>query len=72
MPDFADFFLIQAAASTHVQFVYDLTAGRVAFVNAAYERVLHRSAPLVNADLSDLLAQLHPDDRAYLAHYWGR
>ena len=72
MPDFADFFLVQAAASTHVQFVYDLTAGRVAFVNAAYERVLHRAPPLVNADLPALLAQLHPDDRAYLAHFWGQ
>ena len=72
MPDFADFFLAQAAASPHMQFVYDLTAGRVAFVNAAYERVLHRPPAEVNADLPALLAQLHPDDRTYLAHYWAR
>ena len=72
MSDFTDFFFNQAAASSHVQFVYDLTAGRVAFVNAAYEQVLHRPPALVNADLPALLAQLHPDDRAYLAHYWGQ
>ena len=72
MSDFADFFFARTAASAHVQFVYDLTAGRVAFVNAAYERVLQRPPALVNADLPALLAQLHPDDRAYLAHYWAR
>ncbi|NVO86221.1 PAS domain-containing sensor histidine kinase [Hymenobacter terrestris] len=72
MTDFADFFFAQAVASAHVQFVYDLRAGRVVFVNAAYERILHRPVALVNADLPALLAQLHPDDRAYLAHYWAR
>jgi two-component system sensor histidine kinase VicK len=72
MTDFADFFRSQAEASAHVQFVYDLTAGRVAYVNAAYARVLHRPPGQVNADLPALLAQLHPDDRAYLAHYWRR
>jgi two-component system sensor histidine kinase VicK len=34
--------------------------------------VLHRAPPQVNADLPALLAQLHPDDRANLAHYWGQ
>jgi two-component system sensor histidine kinase VicK len=72
MTDFADFFRSQAEASAHVQFVYDLTAGRVAFVNAAYARVLRCPPGQVNADLPTLLARLHPDDRAYLAHYWAR
>ena len=72
MPDFADFFQEQAEASAHVQFVYDLTAGRVVFINAAYEQVFQGTQGLVNAELPDLLQRLHPDDRAYLAHYWAR
>ena len=72
MPDFADFFQEQAEASAHVQFVYDLTAGRVVFINAAYEQVFQGTQGLVNAELPDLLQRLHPDDRAYLTHYWAR
>jgi len=72
MPDFADFFQDQAEASAHVQFVYDLTAGRVVFINAAYEQVFQGTQGLVNAELPDLLQRLHPDDQAYLAHYWAR
>lgn len=47
MSDFADFFLDQAEASAHVQFVYDLAAGRVVSVNAAYERVFQGRRELV-------------------------
>ena len=72
MADFADFFLDQAEASAHVQFVYDLAAGHVVFINAAYEQVFQGTQSLVNAELPDLLQRLHPDDRAYLAHYWAR
>ncbi len=72
MPDFAEFFQDQAEASAHVQFVYDLTAGRLVFINAAYEQVFQGTRGLVNAELPDLLQRLHPDDQAYLAHYWAR
>ena len=72
MVDFADLFLDQAEASTHVQFVYDLAAGRIVFINAAYEQVFQGTRSLVNAELPDLLQRLHPDDQAYLAHYWAR
>ncbi|WP_210521708.1 PAS domain-containing sensor histidine kinase [Hymenobacter terricola] len=71
MTDFADFFQDQAAVSAHVQFVYDLTAGRIVFINAAYEQVLHGTEGLVNAELPALLHRLHPDDRVYLAQYWA-
>ena len=66
----AGFFANVAAASPHVQFVYDLAAGRVVFVNAAYERELGGHRDRVNDELPGLLARLHADDRAYLAHYW--
>ena len=72
MVDFADLFLDQAEASAHVQFVYDLAAGRIVFINAAYEQVFQGTCGLVNAELPDLLQRLHPDDQAYLAHYWAR
>ena len=72
MSDFANFFFSQAEANPHVQFVYDLAAGRVVFVNAAYERVLHGSRGQVNEELPAMLQRLHPDDRAYLAHYWKK
>ena len=60
----------QAAAGPHIQFVYDVAAGRVVFVNAAYQTVLGGTPAEVNAALPALLARLHPDDRAYLARYW--
>ncbi len=66
----AGFFANVAAASPHVQFVYNVAAGRVVFVNAAYERVLGGRRDRVNDELPGLLARIHPDDRAYLAHYW--
>lgn len=72
MADVVDFFLDQAEASSHVQFVYDLAAGRIVFINAAYEQVFQGTCGLVNAELPGLLQRLHPDDRAYLAHYWVR
>ncbi|GAA3988423.1 PAS domain-containing sensor histidine kinase [Hymenobacter antarcticus] len=72
MNDFADFFLNQATADPHVQFVYDLAARRVVFVNAAYERVLHGTRSQVNEELPALLQRLHPDDLAYIAHYWEK
>jgi two-component system sensor histidine kinase VicK len=60
----------QAEAGPHIQFVYDVPAGRVVFVNAAYEAVLGGAPAEVNAELPALLARLHPDDRQYLAYYW--
>ena len=72
MSEFAAFLLSQAKASAHVQFVYDLAARRVVFVNAAYDRVLHGSRGQVNEELPALLQRLHPDDLAYLAHYWAK
>ncbi|SFQ31973.1 sensor histidine kinase [Hymenobacter arizonensis] len=69
MTDFADFFVDQAAASSHVQFIYDVAADRVTFVNEAYEKALNGRCAHVNEELPALLARLHPDDRAYLIHY---
>lgn len=68
--DFAALFMDQAEASSHVQFVYEVPAGRVVFVNPAYEQVLHGRRDQVNEELPGLLARLHPDDRKYLARYW--
>jgi len=70
MPELPAFFMEQAEAGPHIQFVYDVAAGRVIFVNTAYETVLGGSPAEVNAELPALLARLHPDDRQYLAHYW--
>lgn len=75
VPDFPAFFMDQAEASAHVHFIYDAQAGRVVYVNAAYEQVLGGHRTEANAELPALLVRLHPDDRAYLAHYfrvWGR
>jgi len=69
MSEFAAFFIDQAEASAHVQFVYDLAARRLVFVNAAYQAVLHGTPGRENEELPALLQRLHPDDRAYLAHY---
>jgi|GEM_PF-4086383 len=60
----------QAEAGPHIQFIYDVPAGRVTFVNAAYADVLGRAPAEVSAVFSALLARLHPDDRQYLARYW--
>lgn len=70
MPDLATLFKNQAEASAHVQFVYDLAAGRVIFVNRAYEDALHGTCAGVNEELPGLLDRLHPDDRTYLAYCW--
>lgn len=70
MLDFPAFFMGQAEASSHVHFVYDLAAGRVVFVNDAYQSVLRSTPALVNEKLPALLDQLHPDDRSYLSQYW--
>ncbi|GAA4043790.1 hypothetical protein GCM10022409_32330 [Hymenobacter glaciei] len=70
MTDFSTLFMDQAEASAQVQFVYDVAAGRVVYVNAAYEQVLGGNRQLVNQELPGLLARLHPDDRQYLAHCW--
>ncbi|SFP94771.1 PAS domain-containing sensor histidine kinase [Hymenobacter arizonensis] len=72
MPDLTALFAHQAQASAHVQFVFNLTAGRVAFVNDAYGRVLHGEPEQVNAELPALLARLHPDDQPQLAEYWAQ
>lgn len=60
----------QAQANAHVQFVYDLTACRVVFVNEAYGPILGGDPAQVNDELPDLLQRLHPDDRDYLTQYW--
>ncbi|MBC6700152.1 PAS domain-containing sensor histidine kinase [Hymenobacter puniceus] len=69
-PDFAALFQNLAEASAHVHFVYDLAAGRIVFVNHAYETVLGGTCAGVNGELPGLLERLHPDDRLYLAHCW--
>jgi two-component system sensor histidine kinase VicK len=70
MSELSAFFMEQATAGLHIQFVYDVPAGRVIFVNAAYQTVLGGTPTQVNAELPALLARLHPDDRQYLARYW--
>ncbi|MBD2716274.1 hypothetical protein KBK19_14640 [Microvirga sp. STR05] len=72
MLDFPSLFMAQAQASTQVHFVYDIAAGQVVFVNAAYEQVLFGTNAGVNAELPALLARIHPDDQAYLAEHWAR
>ena len=72
MLDFASLFMAQVNASAEVQFVYDIAAGRVIFVNQAYEQVLFGTAADVNAEWPALLARVHPDDRSYLAEHWAR
>ena len=72
MLDFAALFLAQVNASSQVQFVYDIAAERVIFVNPAYEQVLLGTDAGVNAELPALLARVHPDDRGYLAEHWAR
>lgn len=70
MSELAAFFMKQAEAGLHIQFVYDVPAGRVVFVNSAYQTVLGGNPAGVNAELPALLARLHPDDQKYLAYYW--
>ncbi len=70
MTNLAAFFMQQAEASPHIQFVYDVAAGRVLFINAAYHTVLGGGVLTAGAELPALLARLHPDDRAYLLRYW--
>lgn len=70
MADVAAFFGAQAEAGSQVQFIYDVTQGRVVFVNAAYKQVLGGTQDGVNADLPALLARVHPDDWKYLRHCW--
>ena len=72
MLDFATIFMAQVNTSSQVQFVYDIDAGQVVFVNHAYEQVLFGTDAGVNAELPALLARIHPDDRGYLAEHWGR
>ena len=72
MPDYNSLFVRQAEASAHVQFVYELAAGEVAFVNEAYRPVLRGVPDQVNAELPALLARLHPDDQPRLAEYWAQ
>jgi two-component system sensor histidine kinase VicK len=70
MSELSAFFMEQAEADLHLQFVYDVAARRVIFVNAAYSRVVGGRADQVNEELPALLTRLHPDDGAYLAAYW--
>jgi len=70
MSDAAALFMHQAEASGHVHFIYDVTSRRVTYLNAAYEQVLHGHRDQVQQELPRLLARLHPQDQAYLAHYW--
>ena len=70
MVDLAAFLVAQADASTHVQFVYNVTSGEVAYVCPAYEDVFGGQVNEATAELPGLLARIHPDDREYLANYW--
>ena len=70
MSDYPAFFMEQAEAGPHIQFIYDVPAARVGFVNTAYQRLLGGNPAHVNAELPALLARLHPDDLKYLAHCW--
>lgn len=70
MSESSVFFMKQAEAGLHIQFIYDVPAGQVVYVNSAYEAVLGGNPAEVNAELPALLARLHPDDRKYLAYYW--
>lgn len=70
MSDYPAFFMEQAAAGPHIQFIYDVPAGRVGYVNAAYQTVLGGHPAQVNTELPALLARLHPDDRHFLARCW--
>lgn len=72
MLDYTALFARQAEASAHVQFVYDLAAGQVVFVNAAYRQLLRGNPDEANGELPALLARLHPDDRPRLAEYWAQ
>ena len=72
MPDYNPLFVRQAEASAHVQFVYELAAGKVVFVNEAYRPVLRGVPDQVNTELPALLARLHPDDQPRLADYWAQ
>ena len=72
MLDFLPIFMAQVNASSQVQFVYDIVAQRVVFVNQAYEQVLSGTNAGVNAELPALLARIHPDDQGYLAEHWAR
>jgi two-component system sensor histidine kinase VicK len=70
MSDYSAFFMELVEAGPHIQFVYDVPAGRVVFINAAYQSVLGGQSTQVNAEVPALLARLHADDRQFLAHYW--
>ena len=72
MLDFAAIFMSQVNASSQVQFIYDIAAGRIIFVNHAYEQVLFGTDAGVNAEIPALLARIHPDDQGYLAEHWAR
>lgn len=66
----ATFFLDQAAASSHVHFMYDVATGQVTYINAAYEHLLLGHCDQINEELPALLARLHPDDVPLLQRYW--
>ncbi|MBO3273404.1 PAS domain-containing sensor histidine kinase [Hymenobacter defluvii] len=70
MVDLAAFLVAQAEASTHVQFVYNVTNGQVEYVCRAYDHVFGGQASEATAELPGLLARIHPDDHEYLANYW--
>lgn len=72
MPDPAALFLDQAAHSPHVQFIYEVQAQRVVFINAAYETLLGGQCAQVNEELAALLARLPPEDLPLLQRYWQR
>jgi two-component system sensor histidine kinase VicK len=70
MSDYPAFFMEQAEVWPHIQFIYDVLADHVSFVNSTYHTVLGGHPAEVNAELPTLLARLHPDDHAFLARYW--
>ncbi|TGE03748.1 nitrogen regulation protein NR(II) [Hymenobacter fodinae] len=66
----AEFFLQQAAAQGHIQFLYSLTERRIVYVNAAYEHVLGGHGEQVNDELPALLARVPAEEVPVWQHYW--
>ncbi|UYZ59541.1 PAS domain-containing sensor histidine kinase [Hymenobacter latericus] len=65
-----DFSLLFAPLAEHgqvVYYAYDLHARRLTYVSPAYARVFGGSPELVNEELPELKARMHPDDLEFLA-----
>ncbi|SHK08785.1 PAS domain-containing sensor histidine kinase [Hymenobacter psychrotolerans] len=65
MVDFVALFRPLAERSQLLYYIYHLETRRFLYVSPAYETITSRPAAAVNDDLPDLLALVHPDDKAY-------